>query len=678
TATANQQAAANKRADDSMQGMGRTANGLGDVFSQLGPIFAAAFTGREMVQTIAQTESLKLGLTAVLGSSQAAATEWEFLKKTSSELGLELQSTGQAYLSLTAATKGTAIEGAQTREVFTAVSRAMSMLGKSGTETERALQAVSQMASKGTVSMEELRGQLGEALPGALKAAADGAGITTAQLIQMVSTGDVLAKDLLPALTKGLNAVYAGGAPPDTLTANWNRFKNAISETSISLGESGLTKALADAAIAGTKTVGVLGESFVGLGKGIGKVAGAVATLDFGPLADDLGRATFSAEQFGETAYDAMGNAIGVVNQLPPALGEVAAGLDTTGRSAAAAGQAAQEGFRKTEIAAQNASNSILKNAQVYGDLEVAIKQRLELADKAVKAADAEAKVVLMVAEAFGTEAEKRQAVVLATQIQAEAQNQELAAKREALKIAQQKLDQMQNELKGITALDDAQKKAKEALELSVKVKTEEVRVSEAQSKAYGIIAAASSALAQAYADNSTRVYELRAAMVAATEAAAAKREEFAKGKGTVEQVSAADLAAKSAALLYRDAINDLVTATKIREQQIAQKNVTQQKENDLNVEAITSTLELAKARGDEGTATRAQTALTQAMVSAKRDAAASLHAEADAARASADAEESAARAAEGLTTEKKAQIEAIRESARQKDIDARKTEILA
>ena len=47
-------------------------------------------------------------------------------------------------------------------------------------------------------------------------------------------------------------------------------------------------------------------------------------------------------------------------------------------------------------------------------------------------------------------------------------------------------------------------------------------------------------------------------------------------------------------------------------------------------------------------------------------------------ARASADAEETAAKAADGLTTEKKAQIEAIRESAKQKDQDARKTKILA
>ena len=39
-----------------------------------------------------------------------------------------------AFRSLAAATKGTALEGQQTREVFEAVARAMSMLGKTSAE----------------------------------------------------------------------------------------------------------------------------------------------------------------------------------------------------------------------------------------------------------------------------------------------------------------------------------------------------------------------------------------------------------------------------------------------------------------------------------------------------------------------------------------------------------------
>ena len=671
TTAADQQVAANKRADDSLRGMGHTANSLGDTLRQLGPIIGAAFTGREFVQTIVSAESLKLGLTAILGSSQAAAAELAFLKKTSNELGLELQSTGQQYLSLTAATKGTTLEGEQTRQVFSAVSRAMSVLGKSSVETERALQAVSQMASKGTVSMEELRGQLGEALPGALKSAADGALITTSQLIKMVENGDVLAKDLLPALAKGLDAIYANGGPPDTLIANWNRFKNTITETSTELGEKGLTRALTDVAIAGTKTAGTIGSGFVAVGEGIGKVAGAVVTLNFKPLIEDLGLAQRSGKEFEEVMYDTVGNVIGVVEKLPPGVQKVATTVE-------AMGEKGQEAFRKLEIAAQNSANSVIANRQLYTDREEAIKKSLEVAEKAVKASESEAKVLTLVANAFGSETEKRQAATLASQSQEQAQNQLILVKRVELDIATQKLAQLVNETRGIKELDAATKKQKEEMEQSVKVKKEEVRVTEAVGKAHEITTAQLKAAAEAFKDNSTRVYELRAAMVSATEAAAARREEFAKGKATIEQVTVAELAAKTATYLYRDALNDLVTVAKIREQQQAQKGVTQQKENDLNVEAITSTLELAKARNDEGAATKAQEALTRAMVAAKHAAAAALRAEAEATRDTATAEETAAKSTSQLTTEKKAEIEALRESAKQKDLDARKTEILA
>ncbi len=93
----------------------------------------------------------------------------KFIGETADRLGLELLSAGQAYSSLLAATQGTNLAGEETRSIFTAVAGAMSALGKSAADTEGALQAVQQMVSKGTVQAEELRGQLGERLPGAFR-----------------------------------------------------------------------------------------------------------------------------------------------------------------------------------------------------------------------------------------------------------------------------------------------------------------------------------------------------------------------------------------------------------------------------------------------------------------------------------------------------------------------------
>lgn len=71
---------------------------------------------------------------------------------------------------------------------------------------KRAAVAVQQMSGKGVVSMEELRQQLGEAVPNAIKAMADAAGITMGELTKAVSSGTVEAKQALSLMFVGLRA----------------------------------------------------------------------------------------------------------------------------------------------------------------------------------------------------------------------------------------------------------------------------------------------------------------------------------------------------------------------------------------------------------------------------------------------------------------------------------------
>ncbi len=71
---------------------------------------------------------------------------------------------------------------------------------------KRAAVAVQQMSGKGVVSMEELRQQLGEAVPNAMQAMADAAGITMGELTKAVSSGMVEAKQALSLMFVGLRA----------------------------------------------------------------------------------------------------------------------------------------------------------------------------------------------------------------------------------------------------------------------------------------------------------------------------------------------------------------------------------------------------------------------------------------------------------------------------------------
>lgn len=650
---------------------------LSGVFGKLGGVLATAFTGRELVATITHMDSLDRGFKAILGSGEAAAAEMAFLKKTSNELGLELQSAGKSYLSLTASTKGTALEGAKTREVFTSVARAMSVLGKSADETENAFRAISQMASKGTVSMEELRGQLGDALPGALKAAADGAGITTDQLIRMVSNGDVLAKDLLPALTKGLNDLYAQGGPPDTLISNWNRLKNRITEVSTELGASGLTKALTDAAIVGAETVGVLGKGFVGLGKGIGEVAGAIATLNFRQLGEDWQIVGKKGEEAFNATADALGNITGPQEDVVVVTKEMEQEFQALEASAKKFGDTAQESFRKSEIAATNTA-SLIAQKQLYTDLELASTRRIEVTTKAVAAAKSEADAINLIAGAFGNEIDKMQAAQLASGVLLDAQAALTNAKKVDLIIAEDKLALLQNEIKGMKELTPELKTQKDALEQAVSVKKEDVRANEAHAESLKITALAAKTSAEAFKDNAAKVFEYRGALAQANTEVDRLIALEARGLATKKQVADAQRAQASAVLLYRDALRDATEVAEANTRVIVQKAATQQKESDLNIESAKTTLALAKARGDDTAVAKAQLLVTNEEVSAKRAIAQALRDEAVAMRATAEARRAELTAAGTLTAAKQAEIAAIIESAKQKDIDAQKSDLLA
>lgn len=189
---------------------------------------AGAVVVKEFIDANIEAEKFGLAMTQIKGSTQAAAQEFEYIKSVANTLGLEINSAAQAYTSLSASTKGTALEGQATRDIYESVAKAMSTLGRSSADTEGALLAISQIVSKGTVSLEELRGQLGERLPGAFQLAAKAMGLTTQELDALVSSGNLAATDFLPKLAAELRKTYGQTEYVDTFVAGSNRLKNAL------------------------------------------------------------------------------------------------------------------------------------------------------------------------------------------------------------------------------------------------------------------------------------------------------------------------------------------------------------------------------------------------------------------------------------------------------------------
>lgn len=205
---------------------------------------------RDTIQVGMEFEAINRTLETVTGNSHAAGEEMAFIRNEADRLGLQLQSTARDYASLMASSRGTRLEGENTREIFSAIAEASAVLGLEAEQTSGALTAVEQIISKGNVSAEELRGQLGERIPGAFPVAARAMGKTTAELDKMLQLGELSAEDLLPAMAKELRRTFGTDANTrieDTRSA-FNRLQTQITDTQVALNEAGLAGIVAEMA----------------------------------------------------------------------------------------------------------------------------------------------------------------------------------------------------------------------------------------------------------------------------------------------------------------------------------------------------------------------------------------------------------------------------------------------
>ncbi|MCF7446255.1 tape measure protein [Escherichia coli] len=129
----------------------------------------------------------------------------KFIQDLTQITGMNTTETQAQFASFGASAKNTmGLEGSE--ELFKNLTGYARLMGRSDEQIQRALTAVSQMASKGQVMAEELKGQLSEALPGATQAFAKALGLTEKQLFDKMKNGDVKASDALPKFAKELGS----------------------------------------------------------------------------------------------------------------------------------------------------------------------------------------------------------------------------------------------------------------------------------------------------------------------------------------------------------------------------------------------------------------------------------------------------------------------------------------
>ena len=208
------------------------------------------------VSEITKTYSTEMGVATIKMDNYGE--NLEFVRDLSNKYGQDLIALTESYAKFTAAAKGSTISLADQEKIFHALTRAAATYHLSADTTKEMMNAVIQMMSKGKITAEELRRQLGNTLPGAFNIFAEAAGVTTAKLEEMMRNGELLASDILPKVADKLNEITAN-ANFDSLQTSLNAFKNAWTELVERSGAEEMFKKLVDL---GTNALKHLTENF--------------------------------------------------------------------------------------------------------------------------------------------------------------------------------------------------------------------------------------------------------------------------------------------------------------------------------------------------------------------------------------------------------------------------------
>lgn len=216
---------------------------------------AAAYTGvfavGGAVRSIYDASVLTQRATARLaakfdGDFTAIEKEIKFVREEADRLGIEFETLLEQYTRFVNNVPEGTMNIDQIRYTFTGVAEASRAAGLGTQDIQSVFVALGQIASKGALSMEELRQQLGERIPGAIENTAKGLSkmtgelITTEELLSRINKGEVGSAAIV-ALAESLRDEFGPALETalDSPLAAMARFRNTLYDIRLEIAESG-------------------------------------------------------------------------------------------------------------------------------------------------------------------------------------------------------------------------------------------------------------------------------------------------------------------------------------------------------------------------------------------------------------------------------------------------------
>jgi lambda family phage tail tape measure protein len=145
----------------------------------------------------ADLEKQRIALKLVLKDTAEYNDALQFLAKTSKDYAIPQDRLIKGFTQLAASVTGAGGNIKDTKTAFEGVAAGIRGTGRSLEDLDGALLATAQVFSKGKVTAEELRGQIGERLPGAFTLFAEAIGKTPQELDKALERGEISLQDFL-------------------------------------------------------------------------------------------------------------------------------------------------------------------------------------------------------------------------------------------------------------------------------------------------------------------------------------------------------------------------------------------------------------------------------------------------------------------------------------------------
>lgn len=579
--------------------------------------------GREFIDANVRAEGMTRALNAIYKNSETASSQMDFLKVTANTAGIAVSKISGDFVKFSAAMNSANIPLSESNALFGALTGAAGTLGLSTEKVSDALNALGQVASKGVVSMEELRGQLGDALPGALSMAAKGMGLTDMALVKLVESGQLAASTFIPAFTQGLRELSAEN---DTLAGSFARLQNATESFFQAIGASGALDVMkgglsivTEAAKGAYTGVAVLAEGFFSVGRAAGAAAGALVT--------------------GNSVLEAVTNTYALVNARVDAFIQTLYGSEEEAARATAKYQMMQQGLDANANAAFGAAKAMAALAPVIAEQQTKLQLATTAAEKHAKAVEILGSTQVSLAQMTGD-------LTLKMETEVQAANATVAAKEAVKKATQDELDLAKQALAAYDLLieqkggklEPADLKRRESLQKTITLQEGEIEKVNAEIEASKNLAFQKEIESQKLRDNSARLEELTSAYDSAKRALELVTEAERRGYDVTQQKAKALADLRAAQALLNDAYSDYAS-------KLAANLTLMKSENDLKLASLEATRNSYEASARYYTAIGNETLARQAKINAIQAEIKYTQAAAQAALAEADAKIAVVRA---------------------------------